>query len=294
MTVDTVTVAPPPQSKTHRQENFPVASWLIAPALRPHVIRYYNFARMADDIADDPALAAREKRERLVAVGEALAGRTADCTGYSTVVALRESFAELGMPIELGSDLLIAFKQDADRTRYATWADLLEYCRYSANPVGRFMMALHGEGHSSLQASDNLCTALQILNHIQDCQADYRELDRVYLPTDWLDEAGCNVSDLSGLCAHPNLRQVLNRMLGGCDALIASAQPWPGQLTNTRLAMEVAVILNLAARLGDRLRRADPLAGKVRLSKLDFVFATAQGIAGTWLNYTANTRLLFR
>ena len=173
-----------PSGKGAGDENFPVGSILIARRLRPHVMRYYAFARAADDIADSAELSPDDKLARLEAFDAALGGETPVAEGCESAARLAAELGGIGVPIEHARDLLRAFKQDAVKSRYDDWEDLLGYCRNSANPVGRFLLDLHGETSAGHAASDALCTALQIINHLQDCQADYRDLDRVYLPLD--------------------------------------------------------------------------------------------------------------
>src|SRR3546814_3843453 len=114
----------------------------------------------------------------------------ADGPGLEKATRLRLSLAATGVAAARGTDLIAAFKQDAVKRRYADWGELLGYCRLSANPVGRYLLDLHGEDPAGYAASDALCSALQILNHLQDCQGDYRQLDRVYLPQDRLAAEG--------------------------------------------------------------------------------------------------------
>ncbi|MDZ7712601.1 MAG: squalene/phytoene synthase family protein [Rhodovibrio sp.] len=133
-----------PSGKGRGDENFPVASRLIAPRLRGHVMAYYAFARAADDIADNPELAPADKIDRLDRLGAALRGE-ASRDDVPVADRLRASLLETGVPLECGLDLLTAFKQDAVKGRYADWEELLGYCVNSANPVGRFLLDLHGE-----------------------------------------------------------------------------------------------------------------------------------------------------
>src|SRR5690606_15026222 len=146
-----------------------------------------------------------------------------DRPGLEKATRLRESLAVTGVPAVRGTDLVAAFKQDAVKLRYADWSELLGYCRLSANPVGRYLLDLHGEHPDGYAASDALCTALQILNHLQDCQDDYRKLDRVYLPGDWLAAERLDVAVLDGVASPPGLRRVLDRCLDGVDRLLHEA-----------------------------------------------------------------------
>lgn len=262
-------------------ENFPVGSFLIAPRLRPHVKAYYDFARAADDIGDDPDLPAEEKARRLEAYREVLHG---EAEGLSKPAALRASLLETGVPLERGSDLLIAFKRDAVKDRTETYDELLGYCRHSANPVGRFLLDLHGEDRALFGASDALCTSLQILNHIQDAQEDFREIGRSYLPMDWLAEVGAVPEDVLKDEATAGVRSVFDRLLGACRGFNCEAEALVTGLRSRRLAAESAVIVRLARKLTERLSTNDPIAGRVDLSKADFMKAgTVGALQGAFL-----------
>ncbi|MEO3431224.1 squalene synthase HpnC [Pelagibius sp. CAU 1746] len=274
-----------PSGKGAADENFPVGSWLLPAALRPHVATYYAFARAIDDIADNPDLAPEDKIARLSAF-EAELTDPAACSaasprpGLEKAARLRESLAATKVTAARGTDLVAAFKQDAVKGRYADWGELLGYCRLSANPVGRYLLDLHGEDPAGYGASDALCTALQILNHLQDCQDDYHELDRVYLPGDWLAAEGLDVTVLDLTASPAGFRRLLDRCLDGVDVLLEDAETLPGRLRCARLAMESAVIVQLARRLTVLLRRGDPLAGRVALSRADFIVCGLKGVLG--------------
>ena len=147
-----------------------------------HVHAFYRFARNADDIADNPDLSADEQGAASRRMGEILEGAPGDDSPAAT--AMRESLRQTGTTAQHCHDVLRAFTLDATKLRYRDWDDLMEYCRYSASPVGRQLLDLHGESRDTWPASDALCSALQVLNHLQDCAEDYRNLDRVYLPLD--------------------------------------------------------------------------------------------------------------
>ncbi|MEM9736794.1 MAG: squalene synthase HpnC [Pseudomonadota bacterium] len=264
-----------PSGKGAHDENFPVGSRLIAPHLRPHVMRYYAFARSTDDIADHPDLSADEKVRRLDLCDR---GFEPGAAGPEIATRLRDSMAETGVDQSCARDLLVAFRWDATKLRYADWDELLDYCRYSAHPVGRYLLQLHGESAATAPAGDALCAALQVLNHLQDLGADRARLDRVYLPADWMAAAGIDVTALDAPAASPGLRQVIDQCLDGTDALLDRAEPLAGQITSRRLGAETAVIQRLARRLAARLRREDPLAGRVKHSKLDLLAGLGAGI----------------
>ncbi len=272
--------------KSAKTENFPVASRLIAGRLRPHVMVFYAFARAADDIADNPGLEAGQKLACLNAMEAALLGQEPALSGFARAglgqaVALRQSLVETGISPSLPCALLAAFRQDATRTRYETWADLMSYCALSAIPAGHYLLALHGEPGEPAAASDALCSALQILNHVQDCGDDYRALNRVYLPLQWLDAAGAPVADLAEPKLTAPMRRVLDRALDECETLLDRAAALERSLDSGRLAAEAAVITRLAQRLLHHLRRGDPLARPIELSKTDFLMATAGGLSRT-------------
>ncbi|MEJ0046168.1 MAG: squalene/phytoene synthase family protein [Rhodospirillales bacterium] len=173
---------------------FPVGSWLIDRRLRPHIHAFYNFARNADDIADNPRLPPAERIARLGTMEDVLLGRRT--AGSPTAASLRASLAATGVTPDHARDLLHAFRQDTSKNRYASWPELIDYCRYSAMPVGRYVLDLHGESRDTFPHSDALCASLQVLNHVQDCSRDFLELDRCYLPGDLLAAAGAIPADV--------------------------------------------------------------------------------------------------
>jgi squalene synthase HpnC len=265
-----------PSGKGRGDENFPVGSFLIRKDLRPHVHAFYRFARNADDIADNPDLPADDKVRRLDRMGEILDGAPGDDSPAAS--AMRASLAATGTTAQHCHDVLRAFTLDATKLRYQDWDDLMEYCRYSASPVGRQLLDLHGESRDTWPPSDALCSALQVLNHLQDCADDYRNLDRVYLPLDLMGEAGIGVEDLTRPAASPGLRHVIDRLLDSTDILIGTAAGLPRRVGARGLRWESATIVELARRLSRRLRRSDPLAARVALSKGDFAGALLTGI----------------
>jgi farnesyl-diphosphate farnesyltransferase len=248
--------------KDRGDENFPVGSLLIRRDLRAHVHAFYAFARNADDIADSATLAADAKIDRLDAMEDVLLGRSD--VGSPSALRLRASLAETGVTTRHSLDLLIAFRRDATKLRYADWDELYDYCRYSAMPVGRHVLDLHGEDRATYVPSDALCVSLQVLNHLQDCAKDLAALDRCYLP-------GVVVEDLRGTAATPALRRVIDALLDRVDTLNRTAVDLPRLTRSRRLRLETAVIVGLAHRLTRRLRHGDPVARRVRLTKGDAV-----------------------
>ncbi len=258
--------------KDKADENFPVGSWLIRKNLRAHVHAYYSFARNADDIADHAELTPATKIERLNIMEAVLTGEREE--GSPSALRLRESLAQSGVSAMHARELLIAFRQDATKTRYANWAELMDYCRYSAAPVGRYVLELHGESEATWPASDALCASLQVLNHLQDCAEDLRSLDRCYVPQDWLDRHDVATDDIARNKSEPGLRATFDEMLRETAALNVAAAALPGLVKARRLRVETATIASIARRLTVRLRKNDPLATRVKLKLPDVLAAT--------------------
>lgn len=236
-------------SKTENTENFPVASLFLAKEVREQVLDFYKFARAADDIADSPDLEIAEKYEQL----------------------------KIDTACRFKDDLLRAFRQDVEKKRYKTWDELMEYCRYSANPVGRFLLEIHQEGKGG-EESDSLCSALQILNHLQDCKKDYHALDRIYLPTEFLKSGDSYEFFLSQTQTHTDLRIIFDRCLDKTDALLKRALLLPSQIKNKRLRYQAKVTVLCGLALAGRLRREDPLAKRVELNTLDKLLLAYKGL----------------
>ena len=264
----------PETTRTKDTENFPVGSWLVAAHLRPIVHAYYQFAREADDIADHEHMPSDEKLRLLNEMDDQLQG----APGQGSAARVREVLAGTEVPLDHCRDVLVAFKRDAVTARTQDWADLMEYCRYSAAPVGRFLLDLHGESRATWAAGDALCAALQVLNHLQDCRQDFIQLNRVYVPQDLLEQAGLTVEDLRKSQAGSSLRGVLNQMLDLTERLVDTARTLPPQVKNRGLRCEVAVIVAVAERLLDKLRDQDPLAQRVELTKIEYVQAVLTGL----------------
>ena len=246
--------------KGHKDENFPVASILIAKKHRPAIMAFYRFARAADDIADNAAATPTAKIALLEDMRANLVGEANDAP---EAVALRKVLAAQGLSNEHALELLIAFRQDVTKQRYASWNELLDYCRCSAMPVGRFVLDVHGESRDTWPASDALCAALQIINHLQDCRKDYRQLDRVYIPMDMLDQAGLSTLALAKDQSSLALRGVIAELARRTQGLLATAQPFSSQIRDRRLSLEVSVIQTLAEDLTQRLLDHDPLSERV-------------------------------
>ena len=175
-------------------------------------------------------------------------------------VNLRRALAERSMPPRHALDVLIAFRMDVTKLRYENWDEVIHYCRYSAMPVGRFMLDVHGESTSTWAASDALCAGLQINNHLQDCGKDYRNLNRVYLPRDALAAAGASVEALGEGRASPPLLQCLHSLAVRTEALLNESKSLSAEVKDFRLGLEISVIQAFADKIVHLLKVRDPLS----------------------------------
>jgi squalene synthase HpnC len=262
--------------KTHRDENFPVASWLIQPRHRALILAFYNFVRTADDIADHAALEAAEKLRYLDLLEAELLGKG---DSQQEAVSLRTALAERSMPPRHALDLLTAFRMDVTKLRYENWDEVIHYCRYSAMPVGRFVLDVHGESTSTWAASDAICAGLQVNNHLQDCGKDFKNLNRVYLPRDALEAAGASVEELGRPQASPALLQCLHVLAGKTGQLLNEGRPLASQVRDFRLGLEIAVIQAFADRIVRMLKARDPLSERVHLGKGELLAFTLAAVA---------------
>jgi squalene synthase HpnC len=254
-------------------ENFPVASRIIRRRHRPVILAFYEFVRVADDIADHPSLPEAEKLDRLDRLESSLLDDGGDEPVGLKLGAMLDS---RGLSTRHAQDLLSAFRQDVTKHRYANWDELIDYCSRSAMPVGRFVLDVHGEDRGTWPASDALCAALQIINHLQDCAADYRSLDRVYLPLDMLSVHHTDVEALAAERASPALKDCLDAVTDRTSTLLRQAEGFEAGVRDTRLSLEIAAIQALAWRLIALLHARDPLSERVHLTKAG-ALSTAAG-----------------
>jgi squalene synthase HpnC len=263
--------------KTHRDENFPVASWIIHPRHRALILAFYNFVRTADDIADHATLSERGKLNYLDLLEAELLGQG---DSQAEAVNLRHALAQRSMPPRHALDVLIAFRMDVTKLRYENWDEVIHYCRYSAMPVGRFMLDVHGESTSTWAASDALCAGLQINNHLQDCGKDYRELNRVYLPRDALAAAGASVEALGLERAPAPLLQCLHSLAARTEGLLDESKSLSAEVKDFRLGLEIAVIQAFADKIVRLLKVRDPLSQTVHLGPMELIAYSLGGMAG--------------
>ncbi|WP_424814307.1 squalene/phytoene synthase family protein [Roseococcus sp. YIM B11640] len=249
--------APETPNRDHDTENFPTASLILAKPVRAKVMAFYRFVRTADDIADSPSLPPEEKLARLDAM---------EATLDDPSIPLKR--------LEVGTEearlMLSAFRQDSRQARYADWEALEDYCARSADPVGRMLLRLHGtDSPEAKDAADGLSTALQILNHLQDLVPDREKLDRVYLPQSWLALAGGEAAFFES--GNAQRREILDAALDRVEDELDRASALPRLIAARRLRFQSAMTIGLARRLLGKLRAADPVLGRVALTKTDFL-----------------------
>ncbi|HKS40634.1 MAG TPA: squalene synthase HpnC, partial [Blastocatellia bacterium] len=209
-------------------ENFPVGSVLVPKRLRKHFYSIYAFARTADDFADEGYTENYTEQERLELLEEWRRMLRASDAGRAThpiFVALAETRSQFDLPITLFEDLLSAFKQDVTKRRYQSFDELLDYCRRSANPIGRLILLLFGHRDQQFHKwSDDICTALQLANHWQDVRVDLAK-DRVYLPAEDLARFRVSYDDLAGSHADQSFKQLMKYEVARARELFARGKP---------------------------------------------------------------------
>jgi squalene synthase HpnC len=245
-------------------ENFPVASYLLPAAMRPHIAAIYAFARRADDFADEPGLPTGERvrllddwlgRLRKAAAFETPSSLEAETGDDLIFVALAHTMRRHALPLTLFEDLLSAFRQDITTTRYSSWADVLDYCRRSANPVGRLVLRVAGHADSRLdRASDAVCTALQLTNFWQDLGRDWRN-GRLYVPHEDLVRTGARESDLADGRVTPEWRAVMDLMIQRTRELFVAGRA-VCDLVQGRLGWELRVTWLGGWRTLEKIERA--------------------------------------
>lgn len=253
-------------------ENFPVASWLLPRALREPVAAIYAFARHADDLADEGEFGENERTAALDAYRQqlrlAVDGRPS--TNDPVFIALADSIARHELPPEPLEALLDAFAQDVRKRRYADFGEVMDYCRNSANPIGRLLLHLAGQATpENLACSDAVCSALQLINFHQDLHEDYVQRGRLYLPLDELQHYDVNPEDIGSRRNSPQLLRLMRHQYDRADRLLRSGAPL-GRNLHGRMGLEVRAIIVGGARILYRLRQqSDDVFARPRLNAAD-------------------------
>ncbi|VAW66739.1 Squalene synthase [hydrothermal vent metagenome] len=236
-------------SKNH-YENFPVASWILPRRMRLPVAAIYAFARRADDIADEGDMCDEKRIDELNQLAQQInslfAGETSDDPVF---IALADCIQRFDLPESLFQDLIDAFKQDVSKKRYADFAELMQYCRRSANPVGRLMLYLYGQtDRTSLGQSDAVCSALQLINFYQDLAQDYQELDRIYIPQDEIRAAFVNDSYFNSQCTDGPMLILMRKQYARAHKLLQGGAPL-GKSLKGRFGFEIRLIIAGGSRI---------------------------------------------
>jgi squalene synthase HpnC len=280
MTDDMVNAGDLRSGKGHKDENFPVASRIIHPRHRALILAFYNFVRTADDIADHAALSETEKLSLLDQLASDLVSDgVKESIAQPESIALRHALAARAMAPKHALDVLTAFRMDVTKRRYENWEELIHYCSYSAMPVGRFMLDVHGEDRSTWAASDALCAALQINNHLQDCGDDFRNLDRVYIPRDLMTTHGVTVEALGASQSSSKLLSCLHDVAERIEPLLRDGAALGPAVRDFRLGCEISVIQIYAERILKLLKARDPLSQSVHLTKWQMMMLGVAGMA---------------
>ena len=265
--------------KSYSDENFPVASFLMTKKIRSIVRVFYFFARMADDIADHQKLSSNQKKKILFFFDNAIS--KSKKTNNKILDKMIAKFKELPSGKKYSRNLLKAFMMDASNKKYKNWNDLLYYCKFSANPVGRFVIDAVNERKNIekiYEASDSLCTALQIINHIQDCKKDFKELNRVYIPESFFKKYSLDKKILRKSKSIENFERLKIEIIDNVLVSLRKTKLGLREIQSWRLRKETLIILNIAKRLCNLLKINDPLEKQIKLSRIDFIFCFFKGI----------------
>ncbi len=251
-------------------ENFPVASFLLPTRLRNPVAAIYAFARTADDIADEGDATTDERLQQLDAMTLALdaisSGTTPDAPLYQ---ALADTITRNKLPIALFHDLLSAFQQDVGKHRYADFGEVMDYCRRSANPVGRLLLYLTGQASErNLAMSDALCSALQLVNFLQDIEQDYRENGRIYIPQDEMQRFAVSEVDIEQRRNSFQLRLLIQHQIQRTSKLLRAGSPL-GKVLKGRFGLELRAIILGGARTLEKLYQQEDMFSRPRLDFAD-------------------------
>jgi len=270
--------------KTHTDENFPVSSFIVKKTIKKHVRNFYFYARTADDIADNKELDPKKKMEILSELDLIISKRkSSDVTITNDLIT---SLNELKIDDKNPRNILKAFKLDTHKKRYKEWDDLINYCKYSANPVGRFVIDVNYFVENKTQsninnvyrASDNLCTALQIINHLQDCKKDFLELDRIYIPQQMFKKFNLTEAEIRNEKSSHNFNLLKIEIVNKIEHMLDKSKNSLKLIKLKRLRKEIFIIFYIAKKLCYLLKKNDPLKKNVKLTRIDLIFCFLKGI----------------
>ena len=261
---------------SYHNENFPVGM-LINSNLKPLVKAYYKAARLADNIADDPLLDCEQKLAKLKDIREAFMAPNA---GNNLIVIrkLGRLFMKENLDASLFLDLLTAFERDASGQVIHIWEELIDYCRFSAAPVGRFMLAINNENPSAYLPAENLCILLQLVDHLSDMKDDLSLLKRVYIPQDILTKYNLRASDLGLSYSKSEVKEMISELIEKLDAMQADVKVLPRLVKSFRLRLEIGVILSLTNYMIQRYKKVDILQKLPKLTVWHWCKAFCNGV----------------
>ena len=252
-------------------ENFPVASWFLPKKYRQPISVIYAFARSADDFADEGESTTEQRLAQLNHYDELLVKiQTNQTVDEPIFIALADVIRRYTIPIQLFHDLLTAFKQDVTKQRYANFGEVMEYCRYSANPVGRLLLHLYGETDAkSLSMSDAICSALQLINFYQDIGQDFDENNRIYLAADEMKKCQVNEQHLLNKISDEKMQSLMRLQLSRAMKLMNSGAPL-GKRLKGRIGFELRMVILGGSRIAQHLsENPSNLFARPRLSHLN-------------------------
>lgn len=261
-------------------ENFPVASRLLPKPLRQPIAVIYAFSRRADDFADEGDLTPAERIAAIDDFGHKLTlieqNKPVD---NATFIALADVIKQHKLPISLFHDLLTAFKQDVTKARYADFGEVMQYCRYSANPVGRLLLHLNNAASpQNIGYSDAICSALQLTNFLQDIHQDLEENNRIYIPQDEMAKYGVTEDDIRNKLTNPASRNLISFQLQRTAKLMQAGAPI-GKVLKGRMGLELRMTIMGGSRILYKLNQQhDDIFSRPRLNKWDIAWVIWKAI----------------
>ncbi len=266
------------QARSH-YENFPVASRLLSKPLRNATAAIYSFARRADDIADEGSLTPAERHHQLDCFSGYLKQiEKMNIPGDITFVALADVIDKYHIPVEVLERLLIAFRMDVDKKRYATFDEVLRYCHHSADPVGELVLRLHGLAtEENIHLSNQICTALQLLNFIQDIDEDLQQRNRLYIPTDEMMSFHITEQMLLSHAQTSALNELIAYQLARAKSMLLKGSPLLDNLKG-RLHWVIRFTLLSALRISTKLEHRQNIYQRPSLKTYDWPFILLQSL----------------
>ncbi len=252
-------------------ENFPVASIILPRKIRKAVAVVYVFARRADDLADEGNATEGQRLEQLTSLAEQLSQTfNGNIPEDFLFIALNDVIQRYAIPESLFLDLISAFKQDVTTRRYQHFGELMDYCRRSANPVGRLLLYLFDQAdEKNLALSDGICSALQLINFYQDLSQDYEEMQRIYIPQDDLEKFSVSEEHFKNKLSDTNMRSLMQFEYDRAEKLLR-AGGWLGTRLKGRAGFEIRLIIAAGFKVLEKLRQQDDVFSRPRLKLKDY------------------------